>query len=159
MERVSLGSGSEFSVFIDYAHTPDALENLLNSLRRLRDKGRVVLVFGCGGDRDKSKRSVMGRIASELADRIIITADNSRSERTSDIISDIKEGIDPGSDFLVIEDRREAIEHVIKNAEVGDIIILAGKGHEKYEIDQNGRHEFDEKAIAVEAYKKYYICD
>jgi UDP-N-acetylmuramoyl-L-alanyl-D-glutamate--2,6-diaminopimelate ligase len=157
MERVSLGVESEFSVFIDYAHTPDAFENLLRSLRGFGNKGRTVLVFGCGGDRDRSKRAVMGRIASEHADRIIITADNSRSERTSDIISDIKEGIDPKSDFFVIEDRREAIEYAIKTAEAGDVIILAGKGHEKYEIDQNGRREFDEKAIAVEAYKKYYF--
>jgi UDP-N-acetylmuramoyl-L-alanyl-D-glutamate--2,6-diaminopimelate ligase len=93
----------------------------------------------------------MGRIASEHADRIIITADNSRSERTSDIISDIKEGIDPKSDFFVIEDRREAIEYAIKTAEAGDVIILAGKGHESYEICADGKHPFDERGIAKEA--------
>jgi len=156
MERVPTGCESAFSVFVDYAHTPDALENLLRTVRGFGKKNRIVLVFGCGGDRDKSKRAVMGGIASRLADRVIITADNSRGEKTSDIITDIIGGIADMSKCLVIEDRREAIDYVIKNASIGDVIILSGKGHEKYEIDENGRHVFDEKAIVAETYNKYH---
>jgi UDP-N-acetylmuramoyl-L-alanyl-D-glutamate--2,6-diaminopimelate ligase len=157
-ERVRLPSGADFSVFIDYAHTPDALENLLATARGFRKKGqRIVLLFGCGGDRDKSKRRIMGRIASELADFVIITSDNSRSEDPADIISDITVGFDyTRAQAIIIKDREEAIYYAIENAVRGDIILLAGKGHEEYEIDRSGKHPFDEKAIAVEAAEKYY---
>lgn len=158
MERVRLCREADISVFIDYAHTPDALENLLRSSRRFkRADQRLVLVFGCGGDRDKKKRPEMGRIASELADLVIVTSDNSRSEDARNIISDIISGFADGDcERIVIEKRREAIEYAIKNAHSGDIILLAGKGHEKYEIDSLGRHEFDEKKIAIELAEKYY---
>lgn len=157
IERVMLSRELPFAVFIDYAHTPDALESLLLAVGRFGTKAnRKVLLFGCGGDRDKSKRSVMGGIASRLADHIIITSDNSRSEKSIDIISDIVSGIEQGSSYEIIEDRRAAIEKAIKNALPGDIIILAGKGHEKYEIDQDGKHDFDEKKIVFEFCRKYY---
>lgn len=158
MERVKLCHGTDFSMFIDYAHTPDALEGVLKTVRGFRrDNERIVLVFGCGGDRDHSKRPIMGRIASEMADFSIITADNSRNEETSDIISEIMSGFDKRAEYVIIEDRRAAIEYAIQNAKSGDVIILAGKGHEKYEIDKNGRHEFDERKIAVELAEKYYL--
>lgn len=158
MERVRLGAITDFSVFIDYAHTPDALENLLITARHLRKaRERVVLVFGCGGDRDKSKRSKMGRIASTLADRIIITSDNSRSEDPMSIIEDIVSGIDKTSDYIIIPERRRAVEFAIREARGEDIILLAGKGHEEYEIDASGKHYFSEREIAAEAAGKYHI--
>lgn len=158
MERVRLGQEVCFSVFIDYAHTPDALENLLLTARRFKKYyQRIVLVFGCGGDRDKAKRPAMGRIASELADLVIVTSDNSRSEDARTIISEIISGFtNSNSERMIIEKRRDAIEFAIKNAREGDIILLAGKGHEKYEIDSLGRHDFDEKKIAIELAEKYY---
>lgn len=157
-ERVKLCTGADFAVFIDYAHTPDALENLLLTARDFRREGqRIVLLFGCGGDRDKSKRAVMGRIASNLADFVIITSDNSRSELPHDIISDIAVGFDfTRAHAVMIEDRAEAIDYVIKNAMRGDIILLAGKGHEEYEIDRSGKHPFSERNIAKESARKYY---
>lgn len=157
-ERVRLCSGADFSVFIDYAHTPDALENLLLTVRSIRKRGeRIVLLFGCGGDRDRSKRAVMGRIASEFADFVIVTSDNSRSEDPSDIISDIMVGFDYSrAHAIVIENRADAIDYAISNALRHDIILLAGKGHEEYEIDRDGKHPFSEKRIAEEAAIKYY---
>ena len=157
-ERVKLCMGADFSVFIDYAHTPDALENLLLTVRDFRKTGqRIVLLFGCGGDRDRSKRAPMGRIASMLADFVVVTSDNSRSEAPSAIIADIMVGFDyTRAHAVVIEDRASAIEYIIANAMKGDIILLAGKGHEEYEIDVNGKRPFSEKKIAQDAAKKYY---
>lgn len=153
MERVKLGLGADFTVLIDYAHTPDALENLLRSAAQIKKTGqRIVLVFGCGGDRDKSKRAVMGRIACEYADRVIVTSDNSRNEEPIDIIKDILKGIDPQKDHTVIPDRREAIQYAIQHAKKGDLILLAGKGHEEYEITKEGRAPFCEKEIVREAF-------
>jgi UDP-N-acetylmuramyl tripeptide synthase len=118
---------------------------------------RTVLLFGCGGDRDKTKRPAMGRIASELADFVVVTSDNSRSEDAKTIISEILGGFSAnGCPFTAITDRREAIEFAIKNAKEGDVILLAGKGHEKYEIDSNGKRDFDEKKIVTEMIEKYY---
>ncbi|MBE6661872.1 MAG: UDP-N-acetylmuramoyl-L-alanyl-D-glutamate--2,6-diaminopimelate ligase [Ruminococcaceae bacterium] len=155
MERVRLGVLVEYSVFIDYAHTPDALENLLMTARSLcRDGERVVLLFGCGGDRDKSKRRVMGEIAARLADFVILTSDNSRSEEPMEIIREIQEGL-VGSDYVIVPERRRAIEFAIREAHDGDVILLAGKGHEEYEIDRLGKRFFSEKQIAVEAAGKY----
>ncbi len=155
MERVRLGVFAEYSVFIDYAHTPDALENLLHTARGLRrGEERVVLLFGCGGDRDKSKRKKMGELAAKLADFIILTSDNSRSEEPMDIICEIQKGL-VGSDYVIIPERRRAIEFAIREAHKGDIILLAGKGHEEYEIDRDGKRFFSEKQIASEAAGKY----
>ena len=157
MERVRLSVGADISVFVDYAHTPDALENLLNTAHAFRQAGqRIVLVFGCGGDRDKSKRRVMGEIASRLADFSIVTSDNSRSERAEDIISEICGGFDEKSKYKAIKDRRDAIEYAINNSRSGDIILLAGKGHERYEIDFLGKRDFDERKIAFECAEKYF---
>ena len=138
----------KFRVFIDYAHTPDALEKLLSGVNKLkRGNRRLVTVFGCGGDRDKTKRAVMGRIASTYSDFTIITSDNSRSENPYKIIADIMEGFDIKKQFVIIADRRQAIEYAVNTAARGDIILLCGKGHEDYEIDETGRHPFSEKEI------------
>ncbi len=157
MERVKLSSKAHFSVFIDYAHTPDALENLLNTARKFSIEGqRIVLVFGCGGDRDKSKRRVMGEIASRLSDFSIVTSDNSRSEKAEYIIAEICSGFDERSKYTIIKDRRKAIEYAICNFQKGDIILLAGKGHEKYEIDALGKHDFDERKIVFECTERCF---
>jgi UDP-N-acetylmuramyl-tripeptide synthetase len=152
----SLGR-ADFSVYIDYAHTPDALEKLILTARNFANKGqRIVLLFGCGGDREKQKRAIMGNIATSIADFVIITSDNSRSEKTADIIRDILSGIKNDACYTVIEDRRNAIEYAIKNARRGDIILLAGKGHEEYEIDALGKKSFSERLLVEELMKKYY---
>jgi len=157
LERVLLGDHVGFSVFLDYAHTPDALENLLSTANGFRRRGeRLVLLFGCGGDRDPTKRPIMAEIASRMADTVIITSDNSRTEDPMTIIEDILGGMDPTCDHVVIPDRREAIQYAIRYAKRGDIILLAGKGHETYEIDKNGRHPFSEKEIVKEAADIYH---
>ena len=157
MERVTLGADLPFTVLIDYAHTPDALENLLFSARRIKTRTqRIVLVFGCGGDRDKGKRAQMGQIASRMADYFVITADNSRTEPLDGILADIVRGVDKRAHYRVMRDRRGAIRHVIEHAKAGDVILLAGKGHEAYEIDQNGRHDFDERAIVLQAIEDFW---
>ena len=154
LERVDLGDVG-FSVYIDYAHTPDALQNVLECVLAFKQNNqRLVVLFGCGGDRDKSKRSVMGKIASSLADFVIVTSDNSRSENPNDIIDDIMQGIDKNSNHKVIENRETAIEYAIMNAKENDIILLCGKGHEDYEIGKFGKRYFSEKEIAARAVKK-----
>jgi len=157
MQRVALNAELPFSVFIDYAHTPDALEKVLGGLR---DDGkrteRIVLLFGCGGDRDKSKRPQMAKIAARLADFTVVTSDNPRGESRDAIISDILSGFEDGfSAYTVIPDRGKAIEYVVENARAGDVIILAGKGHEKYEIDPDGRRPFDEEETVKRSVRKY----
>ncbi len=152
MERLVLPAGSELEVFIDYAHTPDALENALRTLGTLKKRHqRLVVLFGCGGDRDRTKRPVMGRIATELADYAVITGDNCRSENPRSILYDIIRGIRAGASYKVIERREEAIRTVIRTHRPGDIILLAGKGHEDYEIDADGKHPFSEREIVLEA--------
>lgn len=158
-ERLRIRENVDFSVFIDYAHTPDALENLLRTARGFSREGqRIVLLFGCGGDRERQKRPIMGKIAVEMADHVVITSDNSRSEEPCEIIGEILSGIEESSGgiYTVIEDRRDAIEYVIKNARRGDIILLAGKGHEEYEIDKRGQMPFSEREIVCEFVRKYY---
>lgn len=150
-----LPTGEEFSIFIDFAHTPDALTKLLQSVWGFRRDGeRIITLFGCGGDRDKSKRSLMGAIASKLSDFVIITADNSRSENPSDIIDEIMSGFDISCPYKRIDNRREAIFYAVENAEKGDIILLCGKGHEEYEITAEGTHPFSERDIVFEALSK-----
>jgi UDP-N-acetylmuramyl-tripeptide synthetase len=159
LERLKPTPGCEFSVFIDYAHTPDALENLLRTARGFSGEGqRIVLLFGCGGDRDRAKRPLMGRIAASMADYVIITSDNSRSEKPGEIIFEIISGIECESraTYTVIENRRDAIEHAIRGARRGDIILLAGKGHEEYEIDATGKKPFSERALVDEFSRRYY---
>lgn len=158
LERVKLDGRACFSVYVDYAHTPDALENVLRSVRASTARGgRIVLLFGCGGDREKQKRSLMGRIAVSMADHVIITSDNCRSEAPHEIIKDILSGIDGESSYTVIEDRSEAIEYAVKSARNGDVIILAGKGHEEYEIVGDERRPFNEKEIVRRAYEKFCV--
>ncbi|MBQ8275553.1 MAG: UDP-N-acetylmuramoyl-L-alanyl-D-glutamate--2,6-diaminopimelate ligase [Clostridia bacterium] len=152
MERVVLPAQLPFSVYIDYAHTPDALEKLLRTARELRQgDGRVVLLFGCGGDRDPTKRKPMGRIAAEMADFVILTSDNSRGEDPEAILRDILRGMDRERPHAVIPNRAEAIAYAVKTARRGDIILLAGKGHEQYEITRRGRTPFDEAALVRRA--------
>jgi UDP-N-acetylmuramoyl-L-alanyl-D-glutamate--2,6-diaminopimelate ligase len=150
MERVALPHGADFTVLIDYAHTPDALERLLLELREAG--GRITLLFGCGGDRDRGKRPLMGQIASAYADRIILTSDNPRTEDREAILREILSGIDRDADCTVIADRREAIRYAVLTAERGDTLILAGKGHEEYELDAYGRHPFSEWDTVLAAY-------
>ncbi len=147
-----------FAVFIDFAHTPDALEKLLEAAHAFRRRGqRIVLLFGCGGDRDRSKRKLMGRIASRMADFTVITSDNSRSENPGDILSEILSGVDKEAAFEVIPDRAEAIRTVVRDAREGDIILLAGKGHETYEITAAGMRPFCERALVLEAVREFWI--
>lgn len=155
MERVVLPESADFTVLIDYAHTPDALQNLLETARQMNMRnGRIVLLFGCGGDRDRGKRAVMGEIASRYADHVVITSDNSRSENKQDILRQIFGGVDLNTPCTVILDRQIAIEYVISTAQANDMILLAGKGHEEYEIDANGRRFFSENKFVKEAFQK-----
>ncbi len=157
MEHLLLPDGCDFDVFIDYAHTPDALENVLKTLLKLKSpNGRLVAVFGCGGDRDPTKRPIMGRIATSLAGLTFFTSDTSRSENTRAIICDILRGTASDADCKVIERREQAIRYAIRNHRSGDIILLAGKGHEDYEIDADGKHPFSEKAIVDEVILQIY---
>ena len=139
----------DISVIIDYAHTPDALENVLKTLREIAPDRELICLFGCGGDRDKTKRPEMAAIAQKLADRIVVTSDNSRTEKTSDIMADIKAGMDTSgrARSLFIEDREEAIRTAIMIASQGATILLAGKGHETYQIIGTEKKHFDEKEI------------
>ena len=146
----------DISVIIDYAHTPDALENVLGTLRAIAPERQLICLFGCGGDRDKTKRPEMGKIAQKMADRIIVTSDNSRSEKTSDIMADIKAGMDISgkAKSLFIEDREQAIRTTIMIADQGATILLAGKGHETYQITGGEKLHFDEKEIVTEIFKE-----
>ncbi len=145
----TLRGPKDITVIIDYAHTPDALENVLKTLRDISRGGRIVCLFGCGGDRDRTKRPEMAAVAQKYADRIYVTSDNSRTERTADIIAEIKAGFDlPGrAKALFIEDREQAIRTAVMTAEPGDVILLAGKGHETYQIIGTEKRHFDEKEI------------
>ena len=149
MQRIYDG---DFEVFIDFAHTPDALETVLRGAKRLcTNNGRVIVVFGCGGDRDRGKRKEMAHVASRLAHLSVITSDNPRSEDAGEIIADILKGIDKEKSHAVIISRAEAIRYAVLEARHGDVVIIAGKGHEKYQIDKNGTHPFDEEQIVREA--------
>lgn len=133
--------------YIDYAHTPDALEKALRALRDSLPQKKIHVLFGCGGDRETQKRAQMGAIASKLADYCVITSDNSRSEDPGEIISQILEGFDLQCPHRVIVGRQCAIHHLLEHAGDDTVLLLAGKGHENYEIDQTGKHPFSEKKI------------
>lgn len=140
----------DFTIIIDYAHSPDGLENIITALREIA-KGRVVTLFGCGGDRDKTKRPKMGKIAAELSDYCVVTSDNPRSENPSAIIEDILVGMKGiKTPYKVVENRKEAIAYAINNAQKDDIILLAGKGHETYQILPTGTIHFDEREVVAE---------
>lgn len=140
------------NVVIDYAHTPDALENVLRTLREIAPERELVCLFGCGGDRDRTKRPEMGGMAAKMADRVIVTSDNSRTENTLDIIEDIKAGIkdEDRRKVLTLSDRKEAIRMAILTAKPDSTILLAGKGHEDYQIIGKEKHHFDEREIVRE---------
>ena len=139
----------DFTIVIDYAHTPDALEKVLRTMREVSE-GRVVALFGCGGDRDGTKRPIMGRIAAENADFVVVTSDNPRTEEPEAIIADILAGIPDGAPKTVIPDRREAIAWAIDHHEPGDVIVLAGKGHETYQEVCGVKNHMDEREIVAE---------
>jgi UDP-N-acetylmuramoyl-L-alanyl-D-glutamate--2,6-diaminopimelate ligase len=138
------------NIYIDYAHTPKAVKSVIEVIKQIEPGKRVISLFGCGGDRDKSKRPEMGRICTELCDLTIITSDNSRSENPNEILSDIIRGIGKSNRFMVIPDRREAIRYVAKGIGEQEILLLLGKGHEEYEITENGKISFSEKKILDE---------
>lgn len=151
-ERVEIPKN--FTVIIDYAHTPDGLENILNCVRGFT-KGKIITVFGCGGDRDKSKRAEMGRIAGELSNVAVVTSDNPRTENPLLIINDILGGMEKTkSKLAIIENRRQAIEFALSKARKGDVVLLAGKGHETYQIIGNEKVHFDEREIIKEYFKE-----
>lgn len=147
-------TGRDFTVICDYAHTPDAVENILKSVREYTE-GRLICLFGCGGNRDAKKRPLMAKVAAKFADRLIITSDNPRDEIPEAIIDDILAGLkDSEIPFDVVVDRTKAIHHSLKIAEKGDIIVLAGKGHEDYQMLPGNEHiHFDEREIVSEGLK------
>jgi UDP-N-acetylmuramoyl-L-alanyl-D-glutamate--2,6-diaminopimelate ligase len=140
------------TVLLDYADTPDALEKLLCCVRGfVPGEGRVILLFGCGGERDRGKRAEMGRIASRLADFVVVTSDNARSEDPDRILEDILRGVDKERAYCVIKERKEAIRYAVLTARAGDVLILAGKGHEEYELRDGQRLYFSEREIVRSA--------
>ncbi|MBA7689799.1 UDP-N-acetylmuramoyl-L-alanyl-D-glutamate--2,6-diaminopimelate ligase [subsurface metagenome] len=153
--RLEKLDSDDASVFIDYAHTDDALKNVLSTLKSFC-KGGLTVVFGCGGDRDRTKRPRMARVAEELADCVIVTSDNPRTERPADIINEIIPGFkNPHSQTIIIEpDRKKAIELAMKTAAKDDIVLIAGKGHETYQIIGKQKHDFSDKKIAQQYLRK-----
>ena len=144
-----------FAIIVDYAHTPDGVENVIKTARQIA-KNHVITVFGCGGDRDRTKRPIMGRLAAELSDIVIATSDNPRTEEPAAILAEIEVGIKEkiGSKrYECIEDRRSAIFHAVEIAESGDIILILGKGHENYQILKDKTIHFDDKEVAADAIK------
>jgi len=150
MERVD--AGQDFTVLVDYAHTDDALRNLLETVRALGPR-RLITVFGCGGDRDRTKRPLMGAVATRLSDVVIVTSDNPRSEPPEAIIAEVLRGIHPGrgASLHTLPDRREAIARALELAEPGDCVVIAGKGHEGYQELRERSVPFDDRQVAREA--------
>lgn len=145
--------GRDYTVLIDYAHSPDGMENVLSSVKGFA-KGRTIALFGCGGDRDKTKRPKMGRVAAEIADFAVVTTDNPRTERPADIIADILPGMEgSATPYVVVEDRIEAIHWAMDHAEPGDVIVLCGKGHETYQEVGHEKHHMDEREIVADYLK------
>ena len=143
-----------FTVIVDYAHTPDSLENILKA-SKVYTKGKIICVFGCGGDRDTAKRPMMGEIAGKLAGYTVITSDNPRSEKPEEIIRQIEEGMKKtNGKYKVIVDRKKAIEHALRKAEKGDLILIAGKGHETYQEINGEKHHFDDREVVKELVAK-----
>ena len=142
--------GKDYTVLIDYAHSPDGMVNVLSSVKGFA-KGRTVALFGCGGDRDRTKRPKMGRVAAEIADFVVVTTDNPRTEKPADIIADILPGME-GFDtpYVVVENRVEAIHWAMDHAETGDVIVLCGKGHETYQEINHVKHHMDEREIVAD---------
>ena len=146
----------QVTAIVDYAHTPDALDNVLRTIQKIRRAGqRILTVVGCGGNRDKSKRPEMAQISFQRSDFLILTSDNPRFEQPSDILEDMRKGLE-GEDeasYLVIPDRREAIKCALRMAAPGDIVLVAGKGHEKYQEIKGVKYPFDDVAVV-----RQYLC-
>jgi UDP-N-acetylmuramoyl-L-alanyl-D-glutamate--2,6-diaminopimelate ligase len=141
---------------VDYAHTPDALENVLSTLRKLRKNDeRIITVVGCGGDRDKTKRPIMGEVACQLSDRVVFTSDNPRSEDAETILKDMQSGLNTAArrKFISISDRKEAIKTAVSISQNSDIVLVAGKGHEKYQEIKGVKYPFDDKAVLKEIFE------
>jgi UDP-N-acetylmuramoyl-L-alanyl-D-glutamate--2,6-diaminopimelate ligase len=153
MERVNIGEKQDITVIVDYAHTPDSLENLLKASRPFI-KGKMICVFGCGGDRDRTKRPLMGKIAADLADVVVVTSDNPRTEKPGKILDDIVAGIPDSVKPIVQGDRALAIEMAITSASPRDGVLIAGKGHEDYQILGTEKVHFDDREQAREALRK-----
>lgn len=145
--------GQDFTVVIDYAHTPDGLQNVILSAKRLNPK-RIITIFGCGGDRDREKRPQMGKIATDLSNWTIITSDNPRNEDPEAIIKEIEAGIE-GKAYEVVIDRDQAITRALDYAKQGDLILIAGKGHETYQIFKDKTIHFDDREVVEKLLKNY----
>ena len=142
----------EKEIYIDYAHTPTAMEKAIGVLREMKPGKRLIVLFGCGGNRDKGKRAEMGKVCSSLADLSVITSDNPRNENPSEIISDIVNGIVNNKEFVIIPSRKEAIFFAAGRLKENEVLLLLGKGHENYEINANGRIHFDEREVLDEVF-------
>jgi len=152
--RFEIISKGKKRVIVDYSHTPDSLEKTLQAIKNVnKDKASVITVFGCGGNRDKTKRPLMGKIASDNSDKVIITSDNPRNEEPMLIIDEIIKGIKK-KNYIVIEDRAKAIEFAIKDSPKNSVILIAGKGHEDYQIIGNEKKHFSDQEIAKEILNK-----
>jgi UDP-N-acetylmuramyl-tripeptide synthetase len=152
----SVNGGNDYTVIVDYSHTPDSLENCLKTAKELA-RGRIITVFGCGGDRDRTKRPLMGEVAGRYSDIAIVTSDNPRCEEPEAIIDEIIPGLEKGpiaKPYLRITDRREAIFRAVQEAKSGDIIIIAGKGHEDYQLIGKQVLHFDDREVAQEALRQ-----
>jgi UDP-N-acetylmuramoyl-L-alanyl-D-glutamate--2,6-diaminopimelate ligase len=146
-----------YSAVIDYSHTPDALTNVLDAIREvLSGKGKIITVVGCGGNRDKGKRPIMAKEAARLSDFVILTSDNPRFEEPEEIIRDMTEGLigRPSNQWLKITDRKEAIRTACLLAQTGDVILIAGKGHENYQEVKGVRYHFDDREIVMDIFKE-----
>ena len=167
LERAAVPRHCGFQVVVDYAHTPDAMEKALGCLREMAEK-RLIAVFGCGGDRDRGKRPVMGRVGAERANIVIITSDNPRTERPGDILDEVEEGVrrtgisalGPGEGrsalrgYLREDDRRKAIELALDLARPGDVVFIGGKGHETYQIVGTRKYPFDDRLVVKEYFER-----
>ena len=141
--------GQDFAVIVDYAHTPDGLENVLTAAKRITER-KLISVFGCGGDRDNSKRPKMGNISAQIADYSVITSDNPRTEDPDEIIAQIVLNLPHDAKYVCISERHEAIQHAIKTAQSGDVVVIAGKGHEDYQEIHGKRFPFDDRVVAAD---------
>jgi UDP-N-acetylmuramoyl-L-alanyl-D-glutamate--2,6-diaminopimelate ligase len=156
MERIQ--AGQDFNIWVDYAHTPHAFERLLKTARKLT-KGRLIFLFGCGGDRDQGKRPLMGKVAGEFADVVFLTEDNPRSEDPAAIVHQIMHGIEDKSKVRVVIDRKEGIRQALEIAKVGDSLILAGKGHEDYQVIGGKKIHFSDKETVLELLQDSAVAD
>jgi UDP-N-acetylmuramoyl-L-alanyl-D-glutamate--2,6-diaminopimelate ligase len=152
-------AGQDFLVLVDYAHTPDGLDNALSTISQFVE-GHIHCVFGCGGDRDRSKRPLMGKVTARYSDYLYVTSDNPRNEDPNNILYDIVPGLEeiqfPKERYELIVDRREAIQKAIAQAAPGDVVLIAGKGHETYQDIKGIKHDFDDRIVAEEAIRGRY---